>query len=64
MKTTISSGPLRKKPRAGDEKVVKGVTFIRQQEYSKEYRAYVVSNGRPVFECVEKYNDKDRSKYS
>lgn len=62
MKITISSGPLRKKPRAGDEKVVKGVTFIRQQQYSKEYRAYLVSNGRPVFEWVEKGSDRDRSK--
>lgn len=61
MRITISSGPIRKKPNAGDEKAVRGVTFIRQQEYSKMYGAYVVSNGRPVYEWVEKGSDRDRT---
>lgn len=60
MRVTISSGPIRKKPKAGDEKVVRGVTFIRQQEYSKTYGAYAVSNGRPVYEWVEKGGSRDR----
>lgn len=55
------SGTARKMPKAGDEKVVKGVTYIRQQEYSKTYRAYVVSNGRPVYEWVVKGSDRDRN---
>lgn len=54
MRIVISSGPRRRKPKAGDEKVVKGVTYVRRQVYSKIYGAYVVSNGRPVFEWVEK----------
>jgi hypothetical protein len=62
MKITVSSCTVRKKPKSGDEKVVKGVTYIRQQEYSKTYGAYVVSNGRPVWEWVEKGGDRDRTK--
>lgn len=61
MHITMSSGPVRPRPKAGDEKVVRGVTFIRQQEYSQTYGAYVVSNGRPVFEWVEKGSDRDRT---
>ncbi len=60
MRIHITSGPIRKKPAAGDEKVVKGVPYIRQQEYSRTYRAYVVSNGRPVWEWVEKGGERDR----
>lgn len=58
-----SSGPVRKVPKAGDERFLKGrgVTQIRQQEYSEMYRAYVVSNGRPVWEWVDKGSDRDRT---
>lgn len=57
------TAPRRKKPQAGDEKVVKGVTMIRQQQrmtYGPYAGAYLVSNGRPVWEWVEKGSDKDR----
>lgn len=60
MKITFIKGPQRKKPQAGDEKTVKGVTYIRQQKFSKVYGAYVVSSGKPVFEWVEKGGELDR----
>lgn len=44
---------------AGDEKVVRGVTMIRQ--WQKHGGAYVFSNGRPVWEWVEKGSERDRS---
>lgn len=50
------------KPKTGDEKIVKGVTMVRQQVYSKLHRAYVVSNGRPVWEWVVKGGVDDRNK--
>lgn len=58
-----SCSPARKVPKAGDERFLKGrgVTQIRQQEYSKMYGAYVVSNGRPVWEWVDKGSDRDRT---
>lgn len=57
-----SSKP-RRKPQAGDVKFVKktGKTMIRQQQYSKFYGAWVVSNGRPVWEWVEKGSEEDRT---
>lgn len=48
------------KPKTGDEKIVKGVIMVRQQVRSQFDRAYIVSNGRPVFEWVEKGGEKDR----
>lgn len=58
-----SSSPERKKPKAGDERYLKGrgVTQIRQQQYCKMYRAYMVSNGRPLWEWVDKGSDRDRT---
>jgi hypothetical protein len=58
-----SCTPVRKVPKAGDERFLKGrgVTQIRQQQYSEMYRAYVVSNGRPVWEWVDKGSDRDRT---
>lgn len=58
-----SSAPERKIPKQGDERFLKGrgVTQIRQQLYSKMYRAYVVSNSRPVWEWVDKGSDRDRT---
>ena len=56
--------PKRKKPQAGDEKVVKGVTMIRQQRRVPQglpyAGAHLVSNGRAVWEWVVKGSDKDR----
>lgn len=58
-----STAPSKPKPQAGDERFLKGrsVTQIRQQQYSKMYRAYMVSNGRPVWEWVDKGGEKDRT---
>ena len=62
----ISSGPRRKKPKAGDEKIVKGVTMIRQQRRVPpglpHAGAYCVSRGRPVWEWVAKGSEDDRSR--
>lgn len=51
------------KPQAGDERFLKGrgVQQIRQQQYSKMYRAYMVCNGRPVWEWVDKGSERDRT---
>lgn len=58
-----SSAQAKPKPQAGDERFLKGrgVHQIRQQQYSKMYRAYMVSNGRPVWEWVDKGGEKDRT---
>ena len=58
-----SYGPARKKPKAGDERFLKGrgVTQIRQQVYSDMYRAMVVSGSRPVWEWVDKGGIYDRT---
>ena len=58
-----SSTPERKKPKAGDERFLKGrgVWQIRQQQYSKMYSAWIVSNGRPVWEWVDKGSGRDRT---
>jgi len=58
-----STAQTKPKPQAGDERFLKGrgVTQIRQQQYSKMYRAYMVSNGRPVWEWVDKGSAEDRT---
>ncbi|ANF87164.1 hypothetical protein A7J50_3791 [Pseudomonas antarctica] len=58
-----STAPTKAKPQAGDERFLKGrgVQQIRQQQYSKMYRAWMVSNGRPVWEWVDKGSEKDRT---
>lgn len=58
-----STTPTKPKPQAGDERFLKGrgVQQIRQQQYSKMYRAYMVCNGRPVWEWVDKGSEKDRT---
>lgn len=58
-----STSQAKPKPQAGDERFLKGrsVTQIRQQQYSKMYRAYMVSNGRTVWEWVDKGSEKDRT---
>lgn len=57
-----STAQAKTKPQAGDERFLKGrgVQQIRQQQYSKTYRAWVVRNGRPVWEWVDKGSEKDR----
>lgn len=55
----LSSGKTqRAKPRAGDEKIVKGVVMVRQQQ--NHSGRWVVSNGRPVWEWVVKGSAADR----
>jgi hypothetical protein len=64
VRITICSGKQRAEPKAGDEKIVKGVTMIRQQVILRDPRcgsAYLVSNGRPVWELVVKGSEKDRT---
>ena len=58
-----STAQAKPKPLAGDERFLKGrgVQQIRQQQYSKMYRAYMVSNGRPVWEWVDKGSERDRT---
>ena len=58
-----STAQTKPKPQAGDERFLKGrgVQQIRQQQYSKMYRAWVVCNGRPVWEWVDKGSEKDRT---
>lgn len=58
-----STSQARTKPQTGDERFLKGrgVTQIRQQQYRKMYRAYMVSNGRPVWEWVDKGSEQDRT---
>ena len=63
---TMRRGPERKKPQAGDERFLKGrgVTQIRQHAKSKcgpHAGAYLMSNGRPVWEWVDKGSADDRS---
>ena len=53
------SGPApKKKPKAGDEKTVKGVVMIRQQAHTGW--GWRVSNGKPVWEWVVKGSEDDR----
>ncbi|MBB3017673.1 hypothetical protein FHR70_000713 [Microvirga lupini] len=65
---TITASRPRKQPKAGDERFLKGrqVTQIRQQEMhvypgGNGRMAGVVSNGRPVWEWVDKGSDRDRT---
>lgn len=65
MRITYRTGPGRKKPKAGDEKEVKGVTMIRQIRRVPDglpcAGAYIYSGGRPCFEWVVKGGDEDRT---
>lgn len=57
---TASSTPRRRKPREGDEKTVKGITYVRKQMTEKWGGAVVFlrnSRGQPVFEWVKKEVD-------
>lgn len=57
----ITSCPERKKPKAGDERYLKGrgITQIRQQQMSRGMM--VVNGSRPVWEWVEKGSERDRT---
>lgn len=63
MKITYRTGPYRPKPKAGDEKVVKGVTMIRQvrrvPDGMPHAGAYIYNGSRPCFEWVVKGSDRD-----
>lgn len=51
----LSTAPTRKKPKAGDTKMIRGVLHVRKQARMVDgpYRgAYLVNNGRPVWEWV------------
>ena len=43
-----SSGPARKKPKAGDERYLKGRGVWQVRQQVKHGGAYLVSNGRPA----------------
>lgn len=62
----ITSGARRKKPKAGDEKIVKGVTMIRQQRRvppgQPHAGAFMVGSSGPLWEWVEKGSADDRSR--
>ncbi len=70
MKVTIIRGSAKRKPQAGDERFLKGrgVWQIRQQKRVPDgfqyAGAYEVSNGRPVWEWVDKGGPRDRSAVS
>lgn len=49
-----------RKLKEGDEKYVKGVLMVRQQQ--KSFGRSMVSNGRPVWEWVVHGSDRDRNK--
>lgn len=60
---SYSSAPARKKPQAGDIRIIGGVEHIRQQRIINDPlhgRCHLVSNGRPVWEWVVKGGDRDR----
>lgn len=62
----LNTSPIRKEPKAGDERYLKGrqVQQIRQQvRYwtGPHHGAYAVSNGRPVWEWVDKGSERDRT---
>lgn len=48
---SFSTKPPRRKPREGDTKTVKGKRYVRRQR--RHEGAYMVKNGRPMFEWVE-----------
>lgn len=60
---TYSSAPARKKPQAGDERVIGESIHIRQQKIVDDPlhgRCHLVSNGKPVWEWVKKGSPDDR----
>lgn len=63
----ITYGPARKKPKAGDERYLKGrgVWQVRQQRRVPQGMphagAMIVSGSRPCWEWVDKGSERDRS---
>ncbi len=60
MRIHITTTPRRAKPAAGDERLMKGAIHIRQQRRAS-CGAFIVNNGRPVWEWVIKGGEYDRS---
>ncbi len=62
----ISTAIERKKPKAGDERFLKGLGIWQIRQWSRvgpglPYSgSYIVSNGRPVWEWVDKGSERDR----
>jgi hypothetical protein len=54
----VRRGTPPRKLKEGDEKYVKGVLMVRQQMYS--FGRAMISNGRPVWEWVERGSERDR----
>lgn len=51
----LSTAPTRKKPKAGDTRMIRGVLHTRRQarmEFGPHKGAHLVNNGRPVWEWV------------
>ena len=57
-----SYGPARKQPKEGDERYLKGRGIWQVRQQVKHGGCYVVSNGRPVWEWVEKGSERDRNR--
>ena len=64
MRVHITTTPKRKQPKDGDRRYLigRGVWQVRQQK--KHGSAYVVSNGRPVWEWVDEGSERDRNRKS
>lgn len=58
IKLTFRRGSPPRRPKAGDEKMIRGVLHVRQQEMHQGMS--VVSNGRPVWEWVVWDSERDR----
>lgn len=52
MRITITTAPLRKKPKSGDKKIIKGVTYVRRHRRGGFCNGLMMSGGRPVYEWV------------
>ena len=52
----------RRQPREGDVKIVRGKRFVRRQQYSEFYRAYLVNRrGQPRWEWVQEDEPEKKS---
>lgn len=56
-----SSSPVRKQPKAGDERYLKGRGVWQVRQQCRAGNAYLVSNGRPVWEWVDKGSERDKT---
>ncbi len=60
MKIHITHTKKRPQPKSGDTKIVDGVAMIRQPVFSELHRAWIVRNGKHVYEWVVAGSEKDR----